>query len=156
GDDYVDTQLISAPHHFGGADTGIHADDQLDALRGGSLHYLRPHAVTIFEAVRNVIAGSAPGQFDGLGEEHHRGGAIDVVIAVDENLLLTADGFPETRESLRHAAQKQRVMQIVERGMEESPRRGRVVQSPMYHDLGRQRAGGQRGAERSYAVRLES
>ena len=62
GDDYVDTQLISAPHHFGGADTGIHADDQLYASCGRFIHDLRPHAVAFTQPVRNMERRRAAGE----------------------------------------------------------------------------------------------
>ena len=78
-------ELVGAPHHFGGADAGIHADDQLHALFGGGLHYFGPHAVAVFQTVRHVIRGDAAGQFDGLGEQHDDGGAVHVVIAVDQD-----------------------------------------------------------------------
>ncbi len=87
GDDHVDAQFVGAAHHFGGADAGIHADDQLDALCGRGLHHFRAHAVAVLQTVRHVIAGDAAGELDGLREQHHGGGAVHVVVAVDQDLL---------------------------------------------------------------------
>ena len=57
GDDDVDAEFVGAPHHFRGANAGIHADDQLHALLGGGLHHFGAHAVAVLQAVRHVIRG---------------------------------------------------------------------------------------------------
>ena len=115
--DDVDAQFVGAAHHFGGADAGIHADDQLHALFGGGLHHFAAHAVAVLQTVRHVIGGDAAGQFEGLGEQHHAGGAVHVVIAVDQDALALANGARDTLDGRRHVAQGHRIVQFFEGGV---------------------------------------
>ncbi len=132
GDDHIDTQLIGAAHHFGGADSGVDAHDELHPFGGGGLHHLGTHAIAVLEAVWNVVTAGAAGQFDGLGQKHHGGGSIHVVIAVDQRLLAGADGFPQARDGSRHVAHGERVVEVVERRLEEAARGGRLAEAAVH------------------------
>ena len=90
GDDHIDRQLVGAPHHFRGANARIHADDQLDALGGRLLHHVGAHPVAVPQAVRNEEGRSAAGHLDGFLQDDDRGGAVHIVIAVDQDLLAAA------------------------------------------------------------------
>ena len=94
------------------------------------------HAIAILEAVRNVVTAGAAGQLDGLGQKHHRGGSIHVVVAVDQDLLPVADGFPQARDGPRHVAHGERVVEIVERRLEEAARGGGVAQAAVDQNSG--------------------
>ena len=63
GDDHVDAELVGARHHFGGADAGVDADDELHALFGRGFHHFASHAIAVLEAVRNVKIGGAAGEY---------------------------------------------------------------------------------------------
>ena len=106
GDNDVNRKLGGPPHHFGGADAGIDADDQPDTAGGRGFHHLRTHPVAILEAMRHMIIGRAPGHLDRLGEQHHAGCAIHVIVAVDDDLLPIGDGFGDALRSAVHAAQQ--------------------------------------------------
>ena len=95
----------------------------LTPCAGGGFHHFGPHAVAVLQAVRHVIGGDAAGQFDGLRQEddarwcrprrnRRRSGSS------------RARGWPARRRSsaARHVAQQQRIVQIVERRMQEAPR----------------------------------
>ena len=83
---------VARAHHLGGANAGIHADDQLHACARGRLHHFGPHAVAVPQPVRHVKICDAAGQFDGLVQDDDGGGAVHVVIAVDQDLFAVADG----------------------------------------------------------------
>ena len=134
GDDHVDGQFIGAAHHFGGADSGVHAHDEPHPFGGGGFDHFGAHAIAIFEAVWNVITAGAAGQLDGLGQKHHRGGSIHIVVAVDQDLLPLADGFPQARDGPRHVAHGERVVELVERRLEEAARGGGVAQAAVHQN----------------------
>src|SRR6476646_2030298 len=100
--DDVDAEFVGAAHDFGGADAGIHADDQLHSLFGGSFHHFGAHAVAVLQTVGHVIGGDAAGQFEGFGEQHHAGSSVHVVIAVDQDALAFADGASDALDGCRH------------------------------------------------------
>ena len=110
-----------------------------------ALHHFGAHAVAILEAVRNVVAGGAAGQLDGLGQKHHGGGAVHVVVAVDQDLLPVADGFPQARDGPRHVAHGERVVEVVERRLEEAARGGGVAQAAVHQNSGGRRADAEGG-----------
>ena len=139
GDDDVDAEFVGAAHHFGGADAGIHADNQLHPLFGGGLHHFAPHAVAVLQAVRHVIRGGAAGEFEGLGEEHHAGGAVDVVVAVDQDALALADGARDALNGDRHVAQGQRIVQFFEGRVQEAVGGRGVGESAVHQHLGGRR-----------------
>src|ERR1700756_4839239 len=81
-----------------GADAGIDTDDETDASGGGLSEDAGLHAVTFAQAGGGVVGhdrgrvfGGDP--FDGDLEEDDGGGAVNVVVAVDEDGLVGADGF---------------------------------------------------------------
>jgi hypothetical protein len=109
-DDDVDAEFVGAAYHLRGADPGVHADDQLHPLLGRGFHHFGAHAVAVFQAVRHMIRGDTAGQFEGLGEQHHAGSAVHVVVAVDQDPLALADGARDPLDGHRHVAQGQGIV----------------------------------------------
>ena len=102
-----------------GADAGVHADDESHALRSGAGEHLGLHAVAVAQTVRDVIANAAAEDLDRGLEQDDRGGAIDVVIAVDEDGLVPGDRLLDARDRRCHAVQRVWVEQVFERGTKE-------------------------------------
>ncbi len=75
-----------------GADAGIDADDEPDAAIGGLLNDLIPHAVAFADAVRHVVVHFAAAEFKRGFQDDDRGGAVHVVVAVDEHRFAALDG----------------------------------------------------------------
>ena len=117
-----------------------------------ALHHLRPHAVAVLEPVRNVVAGGAAGQLDGLGQQHHRRGAVHVVIAVDQDLLAAPDGRPQALDGPRHVAQRSAGRAGRRAGVQEAARRGRIGQPAMHQHLGGRPTRNARGGAASAAA----
>ena len=67
-----------------------------------------------------MVADVAAAKPDGGDEKDNGHGAVDIVVAVDENLFVTVDGAFETRDGLGHVAESQGVVKLVERGMEKA------------------------------------
>ena len=103
GDDQVHAQ---PPGGFGrseGADAHVHADDEPDARGGGPLDDVVAHVVAVADAVRNVKFRGAAAELDGGLEDYDCGGAIDVVVAVDQDRFLVLDGGFDPVDGRLHA-----------------------------------------------------
>jgi hypothetical protein len=156
GDDDIEREFGGAPHHFGGANARIHADNQRDALGRGGFDHFRPHAIAILQPVGNVGVHIAAGQPDGGGEKHHGHGAVHIVVAVDENFFVGTDGPFQTRGGFRHVAQRQRVVKLVKRGMEKAAGVvGRNQGTPHQHP-GRGRRDAESGGQSPGRLRIGS
>jgi len=139
GDDYVDREFIGAPHDFRCANAGVHADNQLDAVGGGLFHRVGAHPVAIAQPVRDEELGRAPRHFDRFFEDDHGGGAIHVVIAIDQDALAVRYGAPQPRDGFGHAAQRPGRVQIGEGGQQEAARGFRIAKIACQQDArGRQ------------------
>ena len=87
GDDEVEAEGFGGFGGGEGADAGVDADDEADTFAGGDFEDLVAHAVAFAQAVRDVEADFAAAAFDGGFEQDDGGGAIYVVVAVDEDRL---------------------------------------------------------------------
>ncbi len=114
GDDDVDRKLARTANHFGRPNARIHADDERHAAPGSRFHHLGPHPVAVLEPIRYVEISRPPGELDGALENHHRCRPVHVVIAIDQDFFAIADGAAKTIECEIHAAQRERVMKILE------------------------------------------
>jgi hypothetical protein len=140
GDDHVDAQLPGPLHHGGGANSGIHADDQPDTLGGGLLHHISAHAVAIFQPVRDVIAGAPAGQLDDLEQEDDRECAIHVVVAVDQDFLVVANGGQQAVNGRLYVSQQRGGMKVGEGGRKKSARCRRIQEAAPGQHAGSQDA----------------
>ena len=92
GDDQVHAQPPGGLGRSESPDAHVHADDEPDARRGGLLDDVVAHVVAVADAVRNMEFRRTAAELDGGLEDYDCGGAIDVVVAVDEDRLLVLDG----------------------------------------------------------------
>ena len=67
-------------------------------------------------------ADGAAEHFDGGLEENSGGGAVDVVVAVDEDGLLGGDGLADARDGAIHAEHGERVEEVADARVEEEVR----------------------------------
>ena len=92
GDDQIDAEALRRLGRREGADAHVDADDQANAGRGGALDHIVAHVVAFANAVRHVEVGRASAEFDRGLQNDDRHGAVDVVVAVDEDRLFAFDG----------------------------------------------------------------
>ena len=120
GDNQVHAQPPRSLGRSEGADSHVHADDQLDARGRGALDDIVAHVVTVADAVRNVKFRRAAAQFDRGLEDDDCGRAIHVVVAVDQDGFFVLDcGFDAINGRL-HAGHQVGRMQMRKRGREET------------------------------------
>jgi len=67
-----------------------------------------------------MVADIAAANPDGGDQKDDGHGAIDIVIAIDEDFFVSVDGAFETRDGFGHVAERQRVVKLVEGGMEKA------------------------------------
>ena len=92
GDDQVHAQPPRGLGRSESADAHVHADDEPDARRGRALDDVVAHVVAFADAVRHVKIGRAAAELNGGLENDDGGGAIDVVVAVDQDWFFVLDG----------------------------------------------------------------
>ena len=92
--------------------------------------------------------GFAAGHFDCLFKDYDRGGAVDIVIAVDQDLLAARDGLAQPRDGFRHAAQFVGRVQVGKRRMEEAPGGIRIAQFTGKQDAYGRQADAEGGGQR--------
>ncbi len=126
GDDHVDPELRRVAHHVVRANAGIDADDQFYAVGRGLFHHLAAHAVAVAQPVRNMKRRRAAQQIDPFFQNHHRAGAVDVVIAVKQNRFFLFNRPAQPRDRFRHRSEQTRIVQVFERGPKETPRRAGI------------------------------
>jgi hypothetical protein len=118
GDDEVNTKAARQPGLGKGAHAGIDADDQAHALFGGGLEDRGLDAVALAQPVRDVKTdGSAPGlgsgeHLDGGFEEDDGGGAVHVVVAVQQDGLAAGDGQFKAVYGSGHAAHPKGIVEV--------------------------------------------
>ena len=98
----VDAQAAGGFRGGESADAGIDADDEMNSLGRGPLDHIAAQIVALFDAMRNMEIGSAPTKFYRRLQNHDGGGAIDVVIAVDEDAFFALDGSIKAVDGSSH------------------------------------------------------
>ena len=92
GNDEIDAQALRGFGGSEGADAHVDADDEANAGGGGALDHIVAHVVAFANAMRDVEVGGAAAEFDGGFQNDDGHGAVDVVVAVDENGIFAFDG----------------------------------------------------------------
>ena len=87
GDDQIDAKLTRAACRFGRADAAVDRDDQLDAFGMQSIDGARLKAVAVGQPFGNEVADVGAKQLEGAAQDHRRGDAVDVVVAMHGNAL---------------------------------------------------------------------
>ncbi len=127
GDDEVEAEGLGVLGFGESAHSGIHTDDEADAGGGGIGKNVLLDAVAFAEAVRDVIAGVGGLVFWGNAsvrseprvlEENGGNGAVDVVVAVDEDRFGVGKGGLNAGDGGVHAEHEAGIVQMVEGGGE--------------------------------------
>ena len=114
GDDQVDAALAGDAGGFDGGDAAVDADNQPGSLLANLLDRLGVQAITFFQPMRNVEIDHAAEVSDGVPENGAGGDAVDVVVAVDDDLLLVANGPGHALGRLGEARNAGRIMQALQ------------------------------------------
>jgi len=94
------------------AHAGVHGDDQPHALGIGCFKHARLQAVALAQPMRNMEAHRAAQHLDGGLEKDYGGGAIDVVVAIEEHRFMLRNGPLKARDGFVHAKHELRVVKM--------------------------------------------
>src|ERR1700681_1289047 len=124
GDNEVNTGSACSLSGGEGADAGIHTNDHPNAIAGSALDYLVAHAVAFADTVRNVKVSRASTKLDRSLENDNGGGAVHVVIAINQDFFFTLQCRIQPIKRGFHAAHQQRVVEVTNGGRQK--KRGSV------------------------------
>ena len=88
GNNQVNAQAASSFGRGKSPDAGIDGDDQTHPGRSRALDDVIFHAIAFPDSVRNVEIGRTPAKFNGSLENDDGSCAVDVVVAVDQDVFL--------------------------------------------------------------------
>src|SRR6185503_19586297 len=104
-DDEINARAACAFGSGKGAGAGVHADHQANPRRGGALDDIPTQIVPFTNTVGYVEIGRPSAKLNHSFQDDHGGGAIDVVIAVDQDSFLALNGSVETLNGSFHTSQ---------------------------------------------------
>ncbi len=119
GDDEVEAEAARGFSFSEGAHAGVDGDDEADAVGVGGFEHARLHAVAVAQAMGNMKADDAAKHFDGGFEQDDGDGAVDVVVAVEEDGLARGDGAFEALDGGGHAEHEKGIVEVGRLGIEE-------------------------------------
>ena len=122
GDYDVDAEALRQSDLFVPRHAAVDRHDQLDAAVPRNAHAVRGEPVAVREPVGNVETDLESGGLETPLDDNHRGYAIDVVVAADEDFLLLVDGQPQPLESGLDVGQQERIVKNLTVGVEERVR----------------------------------
>src|SRR4029077_15477259 len=91
GNDQVDAEAFRGLRGRERADAHIDADDQANSCDRGSFDDVVAHVGAFANAVGNVEVGGASAEFNRSFQNDDRHGAVDVIVAVNENRFFAFD-----------------------------------------------------------------
>ncbi len=134
-----------APRRFRGrecADARVHADNQPYPVRRRPLDYLIPHAVAFADAMRHMKISRPPAKLNRSFQNHDRGRAVHVVVAVNKNFLFPLQRPFQPIQRRFHPAHPQRIMKVGKRRRKKTSGRFRFIQPAANQQIGQHRHGG--------------
>ena len=128
GDDQVDAQLTRAERRLGAADPAVHRHNERDAVLMEPVDCGRLQPVAVAQPLGDEVHDRSAEHFERPSEDHRRRDAVDVVVTVDRDALAARERQLEPRDRTFHVPQAERIVQMIQRRIEEALRRGGVVQ----------------------------
>ena len=119
GDDEVEAEAAGGFCFSEGAHAGVDGDDEAHAVGIGGFKDAGLQAVALAEAMGDVKAGIAAEHFDGGLEQDDCGGAVDVVVAVEQDGLAGGDGVLEALDGSGHAEHEKGIVEVGDFRIEE-------------------------------------
>ena len=159
GDHGVDAERARVRDGLGRGDAAVHGDDQRAAAALGLVDGIDGQPVAVLDAVRDAVLDARAQLLERAVEQERRGDAVDVVVALDEDALAAPRRRPGCARRRLEVAHLARVVQVVERRIEEPPRRilarDAAVHQRVRHGQRRAEHAGQRRGRCRGVVRMQ-
>ena len=133
GDDQIDAELARAPRRIGAADAAVDRDDQRHALGVQPIDRRRLQAVAVAQPLGDEVDDVAAEHLERAPQDHGRRDAVDVVVAVDGDALLARERLLEALDRAVHVGEPERIVELIERRVQEPRRVARDRRSPRRH-----------------------
>ena len=119
-DNEIDAETLGIRHQRIAPHAAIECNDETEALLSRIVDALFGNAVAFLVPVGDIILNPRIKGAEELIYDRHGSGAIHIVIAIDKDSLLAADGEFDARNGLLHVLHQERIVQMVETGFEET------------------------------------
>src|SRR4051812_37427133 len=93
GDDQINAALTGNFRGCDGSDATIDGDNQLRPAIANLCDGFAVQAIPFFDAMRDVVFDLTAKQSDSVPEDRGRGNSIDIVITINDDFLMIANGF---------------------------------------------------------------
>ena len=110
GDDQIDAELTRPARRLRRADAAVDRDDQLHAFGVQAIDRAGLQAVAVGQPFGNEMADVGAEQLERAPQNHRRGDAVDVVVAVDGDALAIGDRGQQPIDGAFEAGQLQRIV----------------------------------------------
>ena len=114
GDDQIDAESLRCFRGSEGANAHVDANDEANTCCGGSLDHVAAHVVALAYAVGNVEVGCAAAKLDRGLQDNDGHGAVDVVVAVDQDGFFAFDGGVEAVDRSGESSHSSRIVKMGE------------------------------------------
>ncbi len=129
GDDEVEAERARPLRCLGAANAAVHRDDHVDLVGMQPVDRRRLQSVAVAQPLRNEMTHLAAEHLQRAAEDDSRGDAVDVVVAVDGDPLAARQRQLEARHRPFHVGQEKRVVQVIERRVQESVGNGGIAEA---------------------------
>ena len=136
GDDQVDAEFARTARRLAAADAAIDRHDDPHAVGVQALDGRRLQPVAVAQPLRDEMRDVAAEQFQRPAQDHRRGHAIDVVVAVDRDALLAFERGAQPIDGGTHVRQPVWVVQLRQLWMQEAMRCLRVAMTAVTQQAG--------------------
>ncbi len=114
GDDEVEAELGGPARRVGRADPAVHRHQHLRPLGVQAIDGRRLQPVAVAQPFGNEVGDVAAEQFQRAPQDHRRGDAVDVVVAVDDDTFPAGHGGEQAIHRRRQIGEAPRVVQVIE------------------------------------------
>ena len=119
GDDQIHAELPCAQGRFSASDAAIDRDDERHAFGVEAIDCGTLQAVAVAQPLRDEMHHVPAEQLERAAQDHGRGDAVDVVVAVNRDPLVLCQRPLDTQDRAFHVRQLEWIVQMFQRRVEE-------------------------------------
>ena len=150
----VDPERSRPRHRLQRRDAAVHGDDQRAASAPRVLDRIRRQTVAVARAVWDPELDPRSEVAQHGVEQVGRGDAVHIVIPVDQDALAVLDRGPDAVHGTVHVQQRRGIVQVVQRRLQEPPRRFHRLDSAIHQRVRRGPRRAQIASQRSRPLRI--
>src|SRR5690606_28409983 len=104
---------------FDGLDATIQSDNQCKSIRSSVIYALCGNPIPFAVAIRYVKLNTRMKGSEKAINDGHGGGAVHIIIAVDQDFFVIANSFFDTKDGLFHILHQKRIVKVIQTWSEE-------------------------------------